>query len=241
MEDEKLPLTAHLEELRNCLIVCLIAVGIGFCVSYGFSDKIFLILSRPLRDLLPEGSTFIFTEVSEAFFTYLKLSFFAGIFLASPVILHQIWKFTAPGLYANEKRYVFPFVLLSTIFFICGILFAYFIVFPLGLKFFISYNTPDIKMLPSIKDYLSFSCMFLLAFGVVFEIPIFILLLAKIGIVNIKQLRSNRKFVIIVIFVLAAILTPPDAVSQILMAIPLLFLYELSIIFVKIFGKKRAE
>jgi sec-independent protein translocase protein TatC len=238
MTDEKLPLTQHLEELRRRLIICMIAVGIGFAASYAFAQRLFLLLARPLSDLLPEGNTFIFTGITEGFFTYLKLAFFAGIFLAMPVILHQTWCFVAPGLYASEKKYVLPFVLLSTMFFIVGVLFGYYAVLPLAFNFFIGYNNEYIRMLPAMREYLSFSCKFLLAFGLVFELPIFILFLAKLGVVNEQQLRKNRKFVILIIFVVAAILTPPDVVSQVLMAVPLLVLYEISIGIARIFAKK---
>jgi len=241
MEDSKLPLTDHLEELRKRIITCLIAVGIGFVISYFFAEQLFLILAHPLSDILPEDNSFIFTGITEGFFTYLKLAFFAGIFLSAPVILHQIWCFVAPGLYNNEKKYVVPFVMLSTIFFIGGTMFGYFAVFPIAFKFFLGYNTDQIRMLPSIREYLSFSFKFLLAFGIVFELPIFVLFLSKLGIVNEQQLRTNRKFVIIAIFIVAAFLTPPDVISQVLMAVPLLFLYELSIIIARVFGKKRVE
>ena len=241
MGDEKLPLTNHLDELRKRIIICVAAVGIGFAISYIFSEKLFLILSRPLIVLLPEGNSFIFTNITEAFFTYLKLSFFAGIFISSPVILYEIWCFVTPGLYDREKSYLFPFVFLSSLFFIGGALFGYFAVFPIAFKFFLGFNTEHIRMLPSIKEYLSFSCKFLLAFGIVFELPVFILFLSKLGIVNEKQLRSNRKFVIIIVFIVAAFLTPPDVVSQVLMAIPLIGLYEISIVISKIFGKKKQE
>lgn len=240
MEDEKLPLTSHLEELRKRLIACLVAVGIGFSISYFFSEQIFSILSRPLTTMLPEGSSFIFTGITEAFFTYLKLSFFAGIFLSSPVIIYEIWQFVAPGLYEKEKRYVFPFVFFATLFFVGGIVFCYFIVLPAAFKFFVSYNTQYIRMLPSLGEYLSFSCIFLLSFGVVFELPVFIICLAKIGIITERQLRSNRKLVIIGAFIVSAILTPtPDAINQSLMAVPLIVLYELSIFAVKYIGKKK--
>jgi len=241
MGDEKLPLTKHLEELRNRIIICIAAVGIGFSISYLFSEKLFLILSRPLNVLLPEGNSFIFTNITEAFFTYLKLSFFAGIFIACPVILYEIWCFVVPGLYDTEKRYLFPFVFFSSIFFIGGTSFGYFVVFPLAFKFFIGFNSEYIRMLPSIKEYLSFSCKFLLAFGIVFELPVFILFLSKLGIVNEKQLRSSRKFIIVIVFIIAAFLTPPDVVSQVLMAIPLIGLYEISIVVARIFGKKKEE
>ena len=238
MGDEKLPITAHLEELRKRLIVCIIAVGIGFALSYAFSEQIFIILSQPLTDILPEENHFIFTSVTEGFFTYLKLAIFAGLLLASPVIFYQIWSFVAPGLYNKEKRLAFPFVFLSTLFFAGGTTFGYFIVFPLAFKFFIGYNSQYIKMLPSLNEYLTFSCKFLLAFGIIFELPIFILFLAKIGIINERQLRANRKYVMIAVFILAAFLTPPDVVSQVLMAVPLIILYEIGIIVAKLFGKK---
>jgi sec-independent protein translocase protein TatC len=242
MEDEKLPLTSHLEELRKRIIVCLIAIGIGFSISYYFSEQIFFILSRPLTAVLPEGSSFIFTGITEAFFTYLKLSFFTGIFLSTPVIIYEIWRFVAPGLYEKEKRYMLPFVFIATLFFIVGTVFCYFIVLPAAFKFFVSYNTPYIKMLPALGEYLSFSCIFLLSFGVVFELPVFIICLAKMGIITEKQLRSNRKIVIIGAFIVSALLTPtPDAVNQSLMALPLIVLYELSIFAVKFIAKKPAQ
>ena len=240
MTDEKLPLTQHLEELRRRLITCLIAAALGFAVAYFFAGQLFLVLARPLSDLLPEGSTFIFTGITEGFFTYLKLAFFAGIFLAMPVILHQSWCFVAPGLYSSEKKYVLPFVILSSLFFVFGVVFGYYAVLPLAYTFFIGYNTDYIRMLPSMREYLSFSCKFLLAFGIVFELPIFVLFLSKIGVVNERQLRSNRKFVLLMIFVVAALLTPPDVVSQVLMAVPLIILYEISILIARIFTKKPA-
>jgi sec-independent protein translocase protein TatC len=240
MEEEKLPLTSHLEELRKRLVISLIAAGIGFCACYGISEKIFLLLSAPLIKALPEGSSFIFTGVTEAFFTYMKLAFFAGIFVASPVIIYQIWAFVAPGLYEKERRSILPFVFLAVFFFVGGTAFAYFIVFPSAFKFFLTYNTQYVKIMPSIGEYLSFSCIFLLGFGVVFELPVFIICLARLGIITHKQLQKSRKLVIIGIFIAAAILTPtPDAVNQLLMAVPMLVLYELSIIAVRFFEKKK--
>lgn len=239
MTDEKLPITEHLEELRKRIIYCLIAVAAGFVVCYLFSKQLFDLLSYPLASKLPEGSTFIFTNVTEAFFTYLKLSFFAGIFVASPVIIFQVWRFIAPGLYQHEAKYAVPFVLLSTIFFVGGSLFAYYLVFPIAFNFFVGYSTDSIRMLPSLREYLSFSFKFLIAFGLVFELPIFILFLSKMGVVDDKKLKANRKYVIICIFAVAAMLTPPDVISQALMAAPLIILYEISIVIAKIFGKKK--
>ncbi len=241
MADDKLPFTSHLEELRSRLIICTVAVVLGFVISYFFAEQLFDILVKPLQKELPPDSLLIFTGLPEAFFVYLKLSFFAGIFLAAPVLLWEIWGFVAPGLYDHEKKYIFPFVIFSTLLFFIGILFCYFVVFPFAFKFFMGYSSDIIKPLPSVKEYLSFSCKLLLAFGIIFELPIFILFLAKLGIVNEKMLRTQRKFAILGIFIVAAILTPPDVVSQILMAIPLMALYEISIYVAKLFGKKSSE
>jgi sec-independent protein translocase protein TatC len=213
-------------------------VAVGFLASYFFSEQIFTILVKPLKEELPPDSLLIFTGLPEAFLVYLKLAFFAALFLSSPVILWQVWCFIAPGLYDREKKYVYPFVIFSTLFFVAGVSFGYFIVFPLAFKFFMGYSTELIKPLPSVKEYLSFSCKMLLAFGIVFELPLFVLFLAKIGVVNERMLRSQRKFAILGIFIAAAVLTPPDVVSQILMAFPLIVLYEISILVTKFFGKK---
>jgi sec-independent protein translocase protein TatC len=214
---------------------------VGFLGSYFFAEQVFDILVKPLTEELPPDSMLIFTALPEAFFVYLKLSLFGGILLASPVILWEIWCFVAPGLYDQEKKYVYPFVIFSTVFFAAGVSFGYFVVFPIAFKFFMGYTSELIKPLPSIKEYLNFSCKLLFAFGVVFELPLFVLFLAKIGLVNEDMLRSKRKFAILGIFAVAAILTPPDVVSQILMALPLLLLYEISILVAKYFGKKGEE
>ncbi len=241
MAEEKSPFTSHLDELRKRIIICIVAVAVGFFGSFFFAEQIFDILIKPLQAELPPDSMFIFTGLPEAFFVYLKLSLFGGILLASPVLLWEVWCFVAPGLYDQEKKYVYPFVIFSTVLFATGVSFGYFVVFPIAFKFFMGYSSEIIKPLPSIKEYLNFSCKLLFAFGVVFELPLFTLFLAKIGLVNEKMLRSKRKFAILGIFAVAAILTPPDVVSQILMAIPLLVLYEISILVAKYFGKKEEE
>jgi sec-independent protein translocase protein TatC len=242
MADEKIGFTEHLEELRKRLIICLLAVACGFSASYYFADRIFRFLSAPLYKELPQGSSFIFTGLTDAFFTYIKLSFFTGICLAIPVILHQTWRFVAPGLYETEKRYAGPFIALGTAFFVTGVLFGYYIVFPVAFKFFVSYSTDSIKIMPSIKEYLSFSCAFLLAFGAIFEIPIILFFLVRIGIVSETVLRKNRKYAFLLAFVVAAILTPtPDVVNQCLMAVPIIVLYELSLIMMKLLPVKKPE
>jgi sec-independent protein translocase protein TatC len=240
MNEKKLPLTAHLQELRKRLILSFIAIGIGFFVCYALKEYLFNILSSPLINpkVMPSGGSLIFTSVSEAFFTYMKVAFIAGLMLTSPFILYQIWAFVAPGLYQKEKRYVVPFVLGGSLFFIMGILFGYFIAMPTIFKFLLGYATDFIKPMPSMKEYLSFSIKFLLVFGLVFEFPVVLVLLAKIGVIDAKMLARQRKYAILLIFIFAAVMTPPDIISQVIMALPLIGLYELSILLSKLFGKK---
>jgi sec-independent protein translocase protein TatC len=243
MNEKKLPLTGHLQELRKRLILSFIAIGGGFILCFQFKEFIFNILSAPLIDILKnKGGSLIFTSVAEAFFTYMKVAFIAGVILTSPFILYQIWAFVAPGLYQKEKRYVIPFVLGGSIFFAMGVLFAYFVAIPIGFKFLLGYATDFIKPMPSMKEYLSFSMKFLLAFGLVFEFPVVLVLLARIGIVDAKMLARQRKYAILLVFIFAAIVTPsPDLITQVLTAVPLIGLYELSILLCKIFGKKKKE
>ena len=240
-EDDRLPFTAHLEELRSRLIVCFIAVGIGFVAAYGFKEKLFEVLVYPLASVMETGDKIIFTGLPEAFFTYLKVAFLAGIMVASPVIIYQFWMFVAPGLYKKERRLLVPIIILSSFFFIAGALFGYFVVFPWGFKFFMGFATETIRPMPSMKEYLGFSSKLLLAFGFSFELPIVITFMAKIGLVGVDFLKKNRKYALLLFFIGSAILTPPDVVTQIMMAFPLMFLYELSIIGARIFGKKKME
>lgn len=242
MDDEKkIPFTGHLEELRRRLIVCFSAVGIGFVLSYGFKEKLFQILTRPLISVMKTGDKLIFTGLPEAFFTYLKVAFLSGIILATPIIFYEFWMFVAPGLYNKEKRLMFPIVFLSTLFFVGGSFFGYFIVFPYGFKFFLGFASETIQPLPSMREYLSFASKLLLAFGVVFELPLVITFLAKLGMVSVSFLKKNRKYALLLFFVGAAILTPPDVVTQVMMALPLMVLYEISIVGARIFGKKPSE
>ncbi|MCX8117780.1 MAG: twin-arginine translocase subunit TatC [Desulfobacterota bacterium] len=240
MDDQKLPLTAHLQELRKRLILSFISIGVGFVICYAFSQTLFDILSRPLLKVMPPGGSLVFTSVAEAFFTYMKVAFVAGLMLASPFVLYQIWAFVAPGLYRHEKQYVIPFVTAGSFFFVLGILFAYFVAIPVGFKFLLGYATDFIKPMPSMKEYLSFSLKFILAFGLVFQFPVVLVLLARIGVVDARSMARHRKYAILLIFIFAAVLTPPDILSQLLMAIPLMGLYELSILLSKVFGKKRS-
>jgi sec-independent protein translocase protein TatC len=240
LDDEKIPFTEHLDELRKRLITCFIAVGIGFLIAFGFKEKLFEILAHPLISVMKSGNKIIFTGLPEAFFVYMKVAFIAGIGLATPVIVYQFWMFVAPGLYEKERRFVFPVVFLTSIFFLGGALFGYFFVFPFGFVYLMSFASETILPMPSMNEYFGFASSMLLAFGVVFELPLVITFMARFGIVTVDFLRKNRKYAILIIFIVAAILTPgPDVVSQLLMAAPLLVLYEISIIGAKIFGRKK--
>jgi sec-independent protein translocase protein TatC len=227
-----------LEELRKRLIYSFLAIGISFGLCYAFIKQIVEILMRPLVRVLPQGSTLVFTAVPEAFFTYLKAAFLAGIFFASPFILYQIWAFVSPGLYQREKKYIFPYLIVSSVFFMGGALFCYFIVFPVIFRFFLSFASETIRPLPAIREYLAFTIKLLLAFGLLFQWPALILFLARMGVVSSPFLARNRKYAVLIIFVIAAVLTPPDLVSQLLLAGPLLAMYEGSIWMAKFFGKK---
>jgi sec-independent protein translocase protein TatC len=229
----------HLEELRKRFVISLVAVAIGFGVCYYFSQDIFRLLMMPLYKALPPGTTMIFTTPAEAFFTYMKVGLLAGIFAASPVVLYQVWLFVAPALYTREKRYVIPFICTATLLFIGGAAFGYFITVPYIFKFFLGFATDFIVPAPKLKETFSFSCMLLLTFGLSFELPLFLFFLTKLGVVNASMLARNRGYVIVGIFILAAVLTPPDVVSQCIMAVPLVILYEASIWVAKILGRKQ--
>jgi len=238
--EEKQPFLVHLEELRKRLIACSIAVGFGFVIAYIFSESLFQVLISPLKTIMPEGDRLIFTNLPEMFFTYLKTGFIAGILLVSPFIFYQMWMFIVPGLYRREQRYVVPFVVFSTILFVGGSLFGYFIVFPFGFKFFIGFANENIQALPSVKQYFTFATKLLFAFGIVFELPVVIFFLAKMGIVTPDFLRQKRKYAILLTFVTASILTPPDVITQLMMAGPLIILYEVGIIIAGMAKKKKA-
>ncbi len=239
-QESEMLLTEHLEELRRRLIIVVAAIGIATLGSYYFSEELFRILMAPLLAVMPTESGLIFTGLTETFFTYLKISLLAGFFISTPVVIYQIWRFSAPGLYADEKRYVFPFVFFATIFFVGGALFGYFVVFPFGFKFFMGFATEFIRPMPSVREYFSFAVRMLFAFGVVFELPVVTAFLALFGLIRAETLVNKRKFAILGAFVIAAILTPPDIASQLMMAGPIIVLYEVSIIVARICGKKKS-
>lgn len=239
MEDEKLPVTDHLEELRKRLIKCIVAVMAGFLISFSFSKQLFELLTYPLVQAMPAGGKIIYTSLQEAFVTYMKVAFFAGLVLSVPVILYQIWKFVVPGLYEKERTYVVPFMAMACVFFCLGASFAFFVAFPFAFRFFLSFTTDRIQALPSMKEYLSLCMSLIIAFGITFELPVFMFFLAKMGIVNHIKLKKFRKYAFLGISCVAAFCTPPDILSMILLIIPLYLLYELSIVVVYFTAQKK--
>ncbi len=239
MEEAKMPLTEHLEELRWRTIRALVAVMIGFAVSYVFSDELFQFLTRPLLQYRGGPVELIGTGVPEAFFTKLKVAAIAGVFLASPVIFYQAWQFVVPGLYESERNFARPFVFFATFFFLLGAAFCYVVVFPTAYAFFVEqYKTIGVQPAIRIAEYLSFSARLLLAFGITFELPVITFFLARIGIVTHRIMLRYFRYAVLVIFIVAAVLTPgPDVASQLLMAGPLLLLYGISIGVAYVFGK----
>jgi sec-independent protein translocase protein TatC len=229
--DARMPLTAHLEELRWRLVRALLAVAAGFALCYAFAQHLVAFLLRPLTALRPDQPLVIGTGVTEAFFTKLKVSLIAGVFVASPVIFYQAWQFVAPGLYRAEKRVALPFAIAASFFFVVGAAFCYWLVFPVAYAFFLEEFT-SIGVAPEIRisEYLSFTARTLLGFGVTFELPVATFFLAKVGLVTHRTLITHGRYAIVAIFIVAAVLTPgPDVASQMMMATPLLVLYALSI------------
>ena len=240
MEDVKQPLTAHLEELRSRLIRSLAAVAVAFVGCYQFVQTIMDWLTAPLFALGAEHKVQIIgTALAEAFFTKLKVALFAAFFVASPVVFYQLWKFVAPGLYDDEKRYVKPFAFFGTFFFVSGAYFCYVLVFPTAFRFFIAeYASVSIEPLLKVSEYLSFATRMLLAFGAVFELPVFTFFLARTGMVDHRMMIGAWRWAFVGIFIVAAILTPgPDVASQFLMATPLVILYVVSIGVAYAFGR----
>ena len=237
----KQPFLSHLEELRNRLIISFIAIGIAAAGSYVFAEEIFHFLTAPLMAGLPETGKMIFTSPTEMIFTYIKIALITGLMISSPIVFLQIWKFIAPGLYQNEKKYVIPFVALSTILFVGGVLFGYLMVLPLGFKVLMSLAPDNVEAAIKVNEYFSISTKMLLGIGIGFEMPIVIFFLTKMGIVNIAFLKKNRKYAILLAFIASAILTPPDPVTQCIMAGPMIILSEAGIFFAGFAEKKKKE
>ncbi len=242
--------TSHLVELRSRLLNSLIFIFIVFVISYIFAEQIYNFLVDPYAKAVKDNSLsrrLIFTALHETFITYIKVAFFVAIFLGSPVLLMQIYKFIAPGLYKNEKKALLPYLVFTPILFLFGALLVYYLVMPLAIKFFLSFETIGsqsnlpIQLEAKVSEYLSLIMRLIFAFGISFQLPILLNLLARIGVVNSEYLKTRRRYVIVIIFALAALLTPPDPITQVGLAIPLLLLYELSIFTVKFTEKRKKE
>jgi sec-independent protein translocase protein TatC len=240
------PLLAHLIELRRRLVYSLLAILVGFIVCYFFAPEIYAFLVRPLANAFEgEHRRLIYTGLTEAFITYIKLALWAGCFLAFPVIATQIWMFVAPGLYQTERKAFMPFLIATPVLFLMGAAMAYYLVFPLAWKFFLSFETPaapgnlPIELEARVSEYLSLSMTVIFAFGIAFELPVILVLLTRVGMLTSEQLSKFRRYAIVLIFIAAAILTPPDVFSQLSLAIPMMVLYELSILGAKWVEKSR--
>ncbi len=237
MADLSLPLAAHLQELRKRLIICTAAVGIGFLLTYAVAESVFLVLAAPVLKTIGKGNRLIYTGLPEAFMTYFKISLIMGLILGFPVILYQIWKFISPGLEGNEQKHTAIFMCSSTLLFFGGAFFGYYVILPLALHFLLGFAAQPLKPLITMQSYVIFVSQALLAFGIAFEIPFLLVFLAKMNILSYEQLRARRKYYILIIFILAAILTPPDIVSQIMLAVPLIILYELGVLGARFFAR----
>lgn len=232
-------LISHLLELRDRLLRAVIAVVVIFAPCAYFADQLFTLIAQPLIDKLPNGASMISTSLTAPFMAPLKLAILVALFIGMPYVLYQIWAFVSPGLYKHEKRFAVPLLISSIVLFYCGAAFAYFVVFPLMFAFLTGTLPNGIVLMPDMTDYLDFVAMLLFAFGAAFEIPIATVLLVSTGLIRIRQLTENRGYVLIGIFIVAAFLTPPDAVAQCFMAVPMYLLYELGIVFSRILLKDK--
>lgn len=234
-------LISHLVELRQRLLRAVVAVIVLFIPCAFFQDQLFTLVAMPLIEKMPQGTSMIATSPVAPVMVPLKLAFMAGVFLAMPYVLYQVWAFVAPGLYRNEKRFAIPLVISSILLFYAGIAFAYFVVFPLMFTFLTSTAPQGVQMMTDMANYLDFILLLFFAFGVAFEIPVATVLLAATGMVRIETMTKNRGYVLLGIFVIAAFLTPPDAISQSFMAVPMYLLYEVGIILSRTLLRERAK
>jgi sec-independent protein translocase protein TatC len=234
----KMTFLDHLEELRKRLVVSLIAVAVGFFLCWSFAEQIFAVLQAPLTNFLPPGDKLAYTRLTAPFFLYMKVAFFAGLFVSSPVVLLQLWLFVAPGLYKKERRLAVPFIVFGTLFFILGGYFGYRYLLPATCSFFVE-TGKEFKQMVTVDDYFSFASTIILAAGVVFETPILIFFLARIGLVTPAFLLQKFKYAVVLSFVIAAVVTPtPDMVTQAALAIPMILLYLIGVAVAFLFAKK---
>jgi sec-independent protein translocase protein TatC len=240
-EEQELTLTSHLVELRQRLIRALLTILAIFLCLFYFANDLYTILSEPLTALLPEGTTMIATDVTSPFFAPFKLTIVLALFLSMPFILHQSWSFISPGLYRHERRLAIPLLISSILLFYAGLAFAYFVVFPLLFGFFTSVGPENVAIMTDIGSYLNFVLKLFFAFGIVFEIPIATMLVIWSGITTAKALKSKRPFIIVGCFVIGMMLTPPDMISQSLLAVPMWLLFETGIIMSKLVGNKKTD
>ncbi|HET8647792.1 MAG TPA: twin-arginine translocase subunit TatC [Vicinamibacteria bacterium] len=229
----------HLEELRVRLIHSVAALIVAFGACWNFHDRLFVFLTAPLRRAYPQVE-FIFTSPSEALMLHMKMAFFVGIFVAAPYVLYQVWLFVSPGLYTHEKAYALPFILAGTLFFLGGAAFGHFFLFPLTFRFMVGFGGPGMKFMPKVGEYYTFYSWFLLGLGLVFQLPVVVFVVSRIGLVTPRFLIRNFKYAILVAFAISAVITPtPDVVTQSLLALPMLGLYLLGILVAWLFGKPR--
>lgn len=232
-------LLSHLAELRKRLKIAVLAYVVGVAILMNYSDVVFNFIAMPLREALPPNTPLVFLNAPDVFFTYLKIALVLSIFITSPITFYQVWAFIAPGLYQNEKRAFVGFFIASLLLLFAGAAFAFYIVFPLIFQFFLGFSTDTIQAMPAVKEYLTLVLKLLFAFGLSFEIPIVIMILVKLGLVDAAGLAAKRRYVIVWAFIMSAILTPPDIISQTLLAIPMLLLYEVGILLAKMKGKEK--
>jgi len=238
----KMSFLDHLDELRRRIVYAVISITVGFVAAFFFIDEIFNFIMQPLQQLLPPGGTLIYTDPTEAFILYIKIALIAGLLLASPAVMLQVWLFVAPGLYSNEKKWAIPFVAMSSFFFVLGAAFSHYVVFPLTWRFFVSFTTDILTFMPRIEPAFSIYLRLLLAFGLVFQMPTLVLFLARMGMISARFLISNFKYAVLIMVVISAVVTPDGGgVSLVAMTGPMILLYGLSIVLAWLFGKKRTE
>jgi sec-independent protein translocase protein TatC len=248
-EDSKMPLLDHLVELRQRLLYSFIGMIVAFVLCYSVAGHIYNFLVQPLADATAgqAGRRMIFTALHEAFFTQIKVAFFAAMCFSFPLMAVQVWGFISPGLYKKEKKAFLPFLAATPVLFVTGAALVYYLVIPLAWRFFLSFETPGgdgnlpMELEPKVDQYLSLVMRLIFAFGVCFELPVLIVLLAKVGIVSAAGLKAKRKYAVLIAFVVAAVLTPPDVISQVLLAVPVIILYEISILCARFIEKHRGD